>query len=215
MAVRDRSRESKIIGCILYPDAPKGSFNSAEELLPMWNYYSPTCDIAYMLHDKDTDKDGNLKKAHYHVIIRSRSTMSLNTFQHRWTISGHCCMVLNNWDASVQYLVHQNPNYDQTEDGGYVYDRDNITANFQIGSYFKDNKASDPEYIQILKIINWASHNKANYYQIMKYAGENGYFSAYRKGYRMIYDILGSKPYLAESQLVDFDKDIPKEFIKE
>lgn len=207
---RDRSNEGKIIGCILYPDSKRGNFNSAEILNDLWNFYSESCDVAYILHDKDTDKDGNLKKAHYHFIIRSRSTFSKKAFQEKWHLSGHCCEILDRWDSSVQYLAHLNPG--ESNDGNYKYDIKEIKANFPLDKYFNSLKSADPEYIQILKILNWASKNKANYYQILKYAGDNGYFSAYRKSYKMIYDILGSKPWLMESDIVDLD--MPREVLK-
>lgn len=209
-----KKTSGKIIGLILYPDAKRGSFNSAEIIDDLWNFYSPTCDVAYALHDQDKKKDGSIIKPHIHFDIRSRNTFSLSTIQEKWKISGYCSMILDKWEESVQYLCHQNPNYDGS-DGGYVYDQNIIKCNFNLEKYFRNNKSSDPEYVQLLKIINWASHNHANYYQILKYAGEHGYFSTYRKCYRMIYDILGSKNYVYESQLVDLDEIIPEEFIKE
>lgn len=211
---KEKKNHGKLIGCILYPDSKKGSFNSAEEIIPIWNNYSESCKIAYILHDKDKRSDGTEIKPHYHLIISSRSTFTLSVFQQQWKISGHCCMILDKWEESVQYLVHQNPNYDKEEDGGHIYETKEITSNFNLEKYFNSLTSSDPEYIQLLKIINWAQHNKANYYQILKYAGENGYFSVYRRCYRLIYDILGSKPWLVDSEIVDPDTDIPGEFIK-
>lgn len=191
----------KLIGCILYPDAKMGSFNSADQLIPMWNFYGQTCKVAYILHDKDHKENGDPIKPHYHLIISSRSTFSLRPFQEQWKISGHCSMILDKWDESVQYLVHQNPNYNKEADGGHIYDIKEISANFTLDRYFNSLSSTDPEYIQLLKIINWAQHNKANYYQILKFAGENGYFSCYRRCYKLIYDILGSKPYATDSDV--------------
>lgn len=212
---KPKKTQGKNIGCILYPDSKLGNFNSGDQLYPIFNFYSATCKVAYILHDKDKKEDGTDIKPHYHCIIQSKDTLSLRKFQETWKISGYCSEILDNWEASVQYLAHLNPGYDKADDGGHIYEIKEIRSNFTLDKYFNSLKSSDPEYVQLLKIINWASHNHANYYQILKYAGEHGYFSTYRKCYRMIYDILGSKNYVYESQLVDLDEIIPEDFIKE
>ena len=46
-----------------------------EEQIEKGLYHNAVKDYAYILHDKDKDKDGNQKKPHWHICIRFKDSV--------------------------------------------------------------------------------------------------------------------------------------------
>lgn len=62
-------------------------------------------DYAYILHDKDTDENGEQKKAHYHIIVRFDTPRKISTCLKRFDIE-YVEPVTNDL-AYLRYMTHE------------------------------------------------------------------------------------------------------------
>lgn len=102
---------------------------------------------AYILHDKDTNEDGELKKAHYHVVLRNLNDDGKPSA----TTIGHVASVLGispqdiqagqnenearGFKGAIKYLIHNT----KASEKKYQYSRDEIKANFNLDKIFGEN----------------------------------------------------------------------------
>ena len=115
-------------GGTLYPDATNYGCESVLQALDthfeQW---------AYILHDSDVNPDtGELKKPHYHWIGKQKSAGLVSTVANKLQIPEHDIEMIKTWKGSVRYLVH----IDYPEK--YQYQREAVTANFELSVFFKD-----------------------------------------------------------------------------
>lgn len=140
---------------------------------------------AYILHDKDKNDDGTLKKPHYHLLLFFKNA--------RWGSS-----ILNDIDidnpnliefrenkaSAIQYLVHSN-NLDK-----FQYDYTDIITDINIDLYF--NKLKNKEDTDIAIIFDYiVNYSGILYYiQLYNYVLSNGLWSSYRRNYSIIKDLV-------------------------
>ena len=85
---------------LLYPD-DSSHVNALKHIEHYYNY-------AYILHDKDTDKEGKLKKAHWHVVVQFQNATYNTAFAKELGISVNYIQICRNYDLALQYLIHWN-----------------------------------------------------------------------------------------------------------
>lgn len=61
---------------------------------------------AYVLHDKDTDENGELKAPHYHLYIEFQNARSFQAMRNKF--EGAHIEVAQNREFCIQYLIHRN-----------------------------------------------------------------------------------------------------------
>ena len=93
---------------LLYPD-DASHVNALKHIERYYNY-------AYILHDKDTDKEGKLKKEHWHVVVQCQNATYNTAFAKELKIAVNYIQECRNYDAALQYLIHWN------EETKYRYD---------------------------------------------------------------------------------------------
>lgn len=125
--VKDREKDQDRKFCaILYPDATNydcaSALKAAEEV----------AEFAYILHDRDTDDDGVLEKAHYHVLLRFKSSRYIQTVANKLGIPANNVQFCGKFSAAEKYLVHRTPD----AAGKYKYSPDEVITN--IGTYLSD-----------------------------------------------------------------------------
>lgn len=96
---------------LLYPDDPN-----------VGQYFDGiSCyDHVYILHDRDLDSNGSPKKAHYHVVIRTKNQTWRNGLAEKIGISANYIQQVRNFDSVLEYLVHAN------EENKYQYSLDDL-----------------------------------------------------------------------------------------
>lgn len=142
-------------------------------------------DYAYILHDKDLDDDDNIKKFHYHFRVFSDLQRSLSAWSKVFDYPINYIEKLDDKRLSIRYLIHA----DNREK--YQYNQNDIITNIDdIEKYFKDTKQE--ESYQLKYICDYIdSINGYIYFQDVKnYVLENNYWSAYRRYYTIIRDII-------------------------
>ena len=87
-------------------------------------------EYAYILHDKDTYKDGKIKPAHWHIVIRTKNAISLGTVCERFEIYPNFVEMPIGKDAfgdCLEYLTHESDK--EQEQGKYLYSDEAIKSN--------------------------------------------------------------------------------------
>lgn len=90
---------------------------------------------AEILHDKDTQEDGTIKQAHYHLIIEYPNAKSEQAI--RAIFKGAHEEVAVNMGACAKYLLHETPN--SIADGKHNYGLNEVLTNNQ--DYFSELKS--------------------------------------------------------------------------
>lgn len=93
---------------LLYPEDPS-HVNALKHIERYYNY-------AYILHDKDMNKEGKLKKQHWHVVIQCQNATYNTAFAKELGIAINYIEECRNYDAALKYLVHRD------EETKYQYD---------------------------------------------------------------------------------------------
>lgn len=159
-------KRSRNFGGVLYPDAENYSF--ADVLLEGQNYFQ---EFAYILHDKDVDENGELKKPHIHWLGRRKNGVHVSTVSKVMGIEEHHIEMIRNWQGSVRYLTH----VDYPEK--FQYNVENIDGSIKdIFSYF--NIVSEGE--AVISIIKQRDSGKS-YREILFDAVEKGYYAHFRR----------------------------------
>lgn len=90
---------SRLFVAVLYPEDP----THAECMKKLeTNGYN----FAAILHDKDSQEDGEIKKAHWHIIVRFKNAVWNTAVAKDLGITSNYLEVCKDQDASLLYLVH-------------------------------------------------------------------------------------------------------------
>lgn len=84
---------------VVYPESMHKNFFSILE-----EYKIPFC---YILHDKDTDTNGKIKKAHYHVVIERKLTAKETEIVYKYGVINYKEPVRSE-KGITNYLTHEN-----------------------------------------------------------------------------------------------------------
>ena len=114
--INDKKREA-----VIYPEST--SYSCEAVLLAVQQNFSKW---AYILHDDDKNEDGELKKAHFHVLFRSNRSYTPNGVAYTLGVPLSALCNVKSWKAAVRYMVH----LDDPEK--YPYPFEDIVSNFPV-----------------------------------------------------------------------------------
>lgn len=157
-----------------------------EVLYEKLDYLSNFCgEYAYILHDKDKDDNGELKKPHYHLRIFGVNQKSITAWADFLNVKENEIQVLENKRRAIRYLIHlDSPNK-------YQYNSLDIVSNiYGIDDYFTQDKQE--ETTQLQNIFAYIDEIKGYIYfsEIKSYVIQNNYWSSYRRYYSIIKDVI-------------------------
>lgn len=164
---------------LLYPE-DKSHKKALETLIKSY-------DIAYILHDKDLDENGEIKKAHYHVVIKisDKNAIWSTAICKKIGIEENYIQEIKKLDNMLLYLIHYNDSdkfqYDISEVKGNLVNRIKILIN-------KDDKLEGEKVIEIIELIDNSDILKMK--DLALYCAENGYWSEFRRGASIFSQIL-------------------------
>lgn len=87
--------KARTMNLVLYPESQQSAIDSIIR----------NCCYVGILHDRDTDVNGLLKKPHYHFIVRFKQARWSSAFAKELGIEDHIESTLS-FERSVRYLVH-------------------------------------------------------------------------------------------------------------
>lgn len=100
MMAKQRQPQYKHFMLILYPDDP----TYEDRMRHLMENYSTW---AYILHDKDVNADGELKKPHVHFLIKMPNARILNDrLAEDLKTPLNMIEIVYDWAKAVRYLVH-------------------------------------------------------------------------------------------------------------
>lgn len=97
--MKDNNLYSRTYCTILYPEDE--SQRDAITLLSNGTYPA-----AGILHDKDVEEDGTLKKPHYHFVIRYKNARSMKAVAEELKIAENYLQPCRDYKKSLRYLIH-------------------------------------------------------------------------------------------------------------
>lgn len=154
---------------ILYPDST--AYSCAEKLdilkecFPKW---------AFVLHDKDVNEDGELKKPHYHWVGYRENGVQVSTIAKFMDLPEAAVEFGKfGWRALVRYLTH----IDHPEKT--LYPVEDVTCNFNICALLQDELTSDDMAKSILNYL--VSSGCSSTRQLVAWAIDNGVWSELRR----------------------------------
>lgn len=160
-------KESRIFLGILYPDSE--SYDCQKVLSRLEDTFS---DFAYIVHDKDVNEEGEIKKAHIHWCGKKSSPAPLSTISNALGVEANNIKFCRNWKLSLRYLIHaDNPEK-------FQYDAENVTANFPYCAVV-ENKLSE---MMAKKILDYIFEKRpSTMIALMEWCILNGCWSEFRR----------------------------------
>ena len=98
---------------------------------------------AFILHDKDVDENGNLKSPHWHIVISCPNQAKLTSISEWFGVPCNFIDLPKGRGAfgdCIAYLTHEEIQ------GKYVYERSEISANFDVEKFFQNRLEEKTKY---------------------------------------------------------------------
>lgn len=186
------SSQSRNFHLVLYPDSAT--------YLTTWVLWDGVVNLkycskyAFCLHDKDEDEEGNLKKAHYHLVLSCKYPVKYSDLLNHLELPSNCVTLPDSkhsprsYRDMVRYLIHAD------SPKKYQYEIDNITANFDLSTFFdadSQDKAGSA-FVDLLDFMSVKTHTRRD---IALFAVQSGLIGYYRQYYRILWDIVDQEDF--------------------
>lgn len=163
-----KNAKSRNFNLVLYPE-DNTHRNALEIIKRKYNH-------AYILHDKDYDENGELKKPHYHVVITFPNARYQLSIASELQIDANYLEKTSSLESSLLYLIHYN------ESDKYPYDINEVKGTLltKLNNLINSNGYDEGLIIQV--IIEYIDNQ--DYITIrdfMLWTSINGYYPTYRR----------------------------------
>lgn len=168
---------------VLYPDC--------SEHLDALEIIKHSYDYACILHDKDSDENGEQKKPHYHVVIRTKNQTWASALADELGITSNYLEKPRSLDNALAYLIHYH------DSDKYQYSIDDVAGNMvtRLSEYLSSQNKSEGEIIcELLNTIkDWEGH--INVTDFAYWCASNGYWAEYRRAGAIINECIKEHNY--------------------
>ena len=154
-----KEEKFKYFTLVLYPD------DSTH--IDLLNYLSNTYTCKYILHDKDRNKDGELKKAHWHIVWQTASPRTVTSLKKELNVD--YLQIVRTQKQILAYLIHANA------PDKYQYPVSDLKGDLSI-----ENDTEDNNILLILDFIE-NSDVEITIKQLNYFCAKNGLWSHYRR----------------------------------
>ena len=154
---------------MLYPE-DESHMNALKKIEKSYDY-------AYILHDKDCDENGNIKKPHYHVVIRFTNQKWNSSVAKELNIAENYLEEPRNFDNALMYLIHFN------DEDKYQYNIDDVKGPLKKRLREKINCVDKTEGEKVFDLIDYIENqeNIIKVTEFAKYCAINGYWAEFRR----------------------------------
>lgn len=187
---------------LLYPDNEQ-HLNALAKLQKSY-------DIAGIQHDKDTwteedekknpeHKAGELKKAHFHVVVRTQNATWNTALCKELGIEEKFCEQAKNIDNALQYLIH----YNDTEKT--TYEIDEVFGSLKTKLHESINKVEKSEGEKVVELIQFIREydGKLRITDFAEYCAKNGYWAEFRRSGAIFCKIIDEKNHMEQEGYQD------------
>ena len=156
---------------IWYPDDP----SHVAALSHMIQNYK----CAYILHDKDEDENGELKKPHWHVVfnIGSSSPRYASGMAKEFQIESNYIQTCKNLNGALRYLIHND------DPDKYQYDIDDVKGDLK--QRLKENMVNleESEGERVVNLLDYIESRTEilTTQELSRYCAVNGYWDVFRR----------------------------------
>lgn len=101
--------KTRYMRCIVWKDSD--SYDSDEIIKNIQEQFSDkNTQFAFILHDKDIDVDGNVKKLHYHIAFKFQNERSVRSICKKLDVKPKDLPIgtYDDWDETLAYMLHRN-----------------------------------------------------------------------------------------------------------
>ena len=167
--------------CVIYEDDE--NFDSQMFELLQLN------EVIYIRHDQDVNDDGDLKKPHYHFVIKLKTACTLSALAKRVGVSENMIEpVKKSFNSSLKYLIHFK------DDNKFNYDIDDVKSNSEkLLKRFKELVADEiPGGEHVMSIQDYID-SQTDYVKMRdlgRYANSIGVWNYFMRYYQYIRDIV-------------------------
>lgn len=181
----NNEKKGRIFNLLLYPDNPKHALAIME--LQTKDYLA--CGICHDMdcyeEDTETHKAGELKKKHFHFVVKFPNPRYKSGVAKSLDIEERFVDVTKNFKQSARYLLHFG------DDDKYQYEPDKLVGRLKpdVLKLLEDKPSETQQASLIADYI-------ASYDGILKktdlfyWCCNNGFYSSYRRGYSLFLDLL-------------------------
>lgn len=151
-------------------------------------------DYAKILHNKDVNEDGELKKEHYHIIIRFSQPKWSSAIIKELGIEEKFIEEVNKFDNALQYLIHYNDK-DKAQ-----YHIDEVSGNLKTRLVESINKIEKSEGEKVVDLLEYITERN-DYISITEFANycaKNGYWSEFRRSGSIFCKVLEEHNYIVQ-----------------
>lgn len=169
---------SRVHMLLLYPDN-ETHCKAVEKIKQSYDY-------AMILHNRDVTSDGELKKEHWHVVLRFKQAVWSSAICKELGIEDRWIESVKKFDNAIQYLIHYNDR-DKVQ-----YSVDEVTGNLKIRLTESINKGEKNEVEKVTEIIDYISqqNRKISIKELAIYCAESGCWSEFRRSATILLKIL-------------------------
>ena len=168
---KDSKFRSRTIAFLLYPD-------DLTHLKAM-DIIKSSYDHVAILHDKDCDENGVIKKAHWHVILRFKNATWNSAICKELGIDINYSEQIRNFDNSMMYLIHYN------DSDKYQYDISEVFGTFKnrlVDILNHQNKNEGEKVLELIEFIETYPKNiRLSVTTFSRFCASNGYWSEFRR----------------------------------
>lgn len=154
---------------LLYPDC-ENHMQALEKIKQSYDY-------AMILHNRDVTEEGELKKEHYHIVLRFNQAVWNTAIIKDLEIEDRFIEQVRKIDNALQYLLHYNDS-DKVQ-----YSIDEVSGNLKTKLIESINKIEKSEGEKVVELIEYIE-SQEEYISIKKFASycaKNGYWSEFRR----------------------------------
>lgn len=134
-------------------------------------------DYALILHNKDTNEDGELKKDHYHVVIRFNQPKWNTALAKELSIELNFIQEVRKFENALQYLIHYNDK-DKAQ-----YSIDNVHGTLKTKLTESINKIEKSEGEKVTELLTYITEKKGilTITEFAHFCATNGYWAEFRR----------------------------------
>lgn len=185
------NKRVRTIGIILWTDNPKHKLALDFIIHNFENYI-------YVLHDRDINDNGEIKKEHYHVILHFPNARTIKTLSKKLNVEENNFYIIKSFTGQLRYLIH----YDDDEKTRYNIEEVKGTL-FMLSKFKRSIKGSQDETADVSQIYEFIFDNDISDLQILlDFVLDNNLYSSFRRNYSMFKDLLA----LNNRKVVYYDK---------
>lgn len=177
----DLSTDTKLkkICIICYPESLPDTIDNVIN-----SFADAITSFAYILHDRDYNDLGVLKKPHYHLIMTFNKPMHTSTILKAFNVGVY--RKIRNMNGCIQYLVHKGQ-LDKTQ-----YSVNDIVAfNIDVVNIIENvNLTGEYELDGLGVILNYIKYNECSFITLLDYVLKEHLYSIFRANYQIIKDYL-------------------------